>query len=137
MNEKPEKRVFLPIPPEVERNGKIVLDAAYKIHTALGPGLLESVYEACLAYEIRKTGVRVETQVAMPVIYEDVSVESGLRLDLLVAQCVIVEIKAVERLVPLHEAQLLTYLRISGLRLGFIINFNSLRLKEGIKRMIV
>ena len=77
-------RVFAPVPPEVERVGKIVLDAAFKVHTVLGPGLLESVYEACLAYEIRKTGLAIETQLALPVIYEDVKVDAGLRLDMLV-----------------------------------------------------
>jgi GxxExxY protein len=113
-----------------------VLDAAYKVHTALGPGLLESVYEACLAYEIRQGGLLAETQVAIPVIYADVRVDAGLRLDILVEKCVIVEIKAIEKMTPLHEAQLLTYLKISRLRLGFLINFNVLHLKDGIKRMV-
>jgi len=136
MIEKPKNTFYLPIPPEVEQIGKTVLDAAFKIHTALGPGLLESVYEGCLAYELTKSGADVETQVALPVLYEDVRIESGLRLDMLVDKSVIVEIKAVEKLIALHEAQLLTYLRISDLRLGYLINFNTLRLKDGIKRMV-
>ena len=115
MIEKQKNTIYLPIPPEVEQIGKTVLDAAFKIHTALGPGLLESVYEGCLAYEITKSGTDVETQVALPVLYENVRIESGLRLDMLIEKSVIVEIKAVEKLIALHEAQLLTYLRISDL----------------------
>jgi GxxExxY protein len=137
MIEKPKNKIYRPIPPEVERVGKVVLDAAYKVHTALGPGLLESVYEACLAYEINKNGIHVVTQVAIPIIYEEVKVESGLRLDMLVEKSLIVEIKAIEKMNPLYEAQLLTYLRITKLRLGFLINFNVLHLRDGIKRIVV
>jgi GxxExxY protein len=104
MLSQPKKIHYDPIPPDTERIGKIVLDAAYKIHTALGPGLLESVYEVCLAYEIRQSGLSAETQVAVPVVYEGVRVDAGLRLDILVEKCVIVEIKAVEKATPLHEA---------------------------------
>jgi len=131
------KRVFEPIPPDVERIGKAVLDAAFKVHTALGPGLLESVYETTLAYEIRKSGLSVETQVAMPIVYDNTKLESGLRLDMFVEKCVIVELKSVEKMNPVYEAQLMTYLRLSNVRLGFLINFNVPRLKEGIKRMVV
>ena len=130
-------KVFSPIPSETERIGKIVLDAAYRVHTALGPGLLESVYETCIAYEIRTNGLLVETQVAIPVTYKDVRLEGGLRLDFLVEKCVIVEIKAVETMNPVYEAQLLTYLRLTGIRLGFLINFTVSHLKDGIKRMVV
>lgn len=130
-------RGFAPIPPEVERVGKIVLDAAFKVHTALGPGLLESVYATCHAYEIRKSGLVVETQVAVPVTYDSVHLEGGLRLDLLVEKCVIVEVKAVETMNPVYEAQLLTCLRLTGVRLGFLINFTVPHLKDGIKRMVV
>jgi GxxExxY protein len=130
-------RVFLPIPPEVERIGKAVLDAAYRVHTTLGPGLLESVYETCLAFEIRDSGLLVETQVPVPVTYKDFQLEGGLRLDLLVEKCVIVEIKAVETMNPVYEAQLLTYLRLARIRLGFLINFTVPHLKDGIKRMVV
>lgn len=131
------KRVFEPIPPEVEKVGKAVLDAAFKVHTALGPGLFESVYETTLAYEIRKGGLLVETQVVMPIVYDNTKLESGLRLDMLVDKCVIVELKSVEKMNPVYEAQLMTYLRLSNVRLGFLINFNVPRLKEGIKRMVV
>jgi len=130
-------RVFVPIPAKVEQVGKAVLDAAYRVHTALGPGLLESVYEACLAYEIREGGYLVETQVTVPVIYKSVQVEDGLRLDLLVEKCVIVEVKAVETMNPVYEAQLLTYLRLTSVRIGFLINFTVPHLKNGIKRMVV
>lgn len=130
-------RVFASIPAEVERVGKAVLDAAYRVHTTLGPGLLESVYEACLAYEIRESGLLVETQGAVPVIYKKIRLEDGLRLDLLVEKCVIVEIKAVETMNPVYEAQLLTYLRLTGVRLGFLINFTVPHLKDSIKRMVV
>ena len=134
---RPQKRVYAPIPPEVEKVGKAVLDAAFKVHTALGPGLLESVYETTLAYEIRKGGLLVETQVEMPIVYDNVKLESGLRLDMFVKKCVIVELKSVEKMNPVYEAQLMTYLRLSNVRLGFLINFNVPRLKEGIKRMVV
>ena len=130
-------RPFKPIPLEVEAIGKKVLDAAYTVHTDLGPGLLESVYEACLAYELQKQDLKVETQAIVPVRYHDVFVETGLRLDLWVEKCVIVELKAVETMHPLYDAQLLTYLKITGCRLGFLINFNVKRLKEGVKRMIL
>ena len=130
-------RPFKPIPLEVEAIGKKVLDAAYTVHTDLGPGLLESVYEACLAYELQKQNLSVETQAIVPVRYQDVFVETGLRLDLWVEKSVIVELKAVETMHPLYDAQLLTYLKITGCRLGFLINFNVKRLKEGVKRMVL
>ena len=134
---RPPKRIYEPIPPEVERVGKAVLDAAFKVHTALGPGLLESVYDTTVAYEIRKGGLLVETQVAMPIIYDNTKLESGLRLDMLIEKSVIIELKSVEKMNPVYEAQLMTYLRLSNVRLGFPINFNVPRLKEGIKRMVI
>ena len=134
--EKPS-RPFQPIPLEVEAIGKKILDAAYTVHTALGPGLLESVYEACLAYELQKQNLKVETQAVVPVKYQDVYVETGLRLDVWVEKSVIVELKAVESMPPLCDAQLLTYLKITGCRLGFLINFNVKHLKDGIKRMVL
>jgi GxxExxY protein len=130
-------RLFKPIPLDVEAIGKKVLDAAYTVHSALGPGLLESVYEACAAYEIQKQQLKAETQVVVPVKYQSVSVETGLRLDIWVERAVIVECKAVERMNPLYEAQLLTYLKITGCRLGFLINFNVKHLKDGIKRIVL
>jgi GxxExxY protein len=129
--------LYRPVPLEVEQVGKVVLDAAYKVHSTLGPGLLESVYEACLAYEIRESGVAVQTQVALPIVYEKLKIESGLRLDLLAGGCVIAELKAVDVMYPVYQSQLLTYLKLSQLRLGFLINFNVTRLKNGITRMVV
>ena len=128
---------YAPIPPETERVGSIILDSAYKVHTALGPGLLESAYEACHAFEIRDNGLIVVTQVSLPVIYREVKVDAGFRIDMLVENCVIVEIKAVEKMNPIYEAQLLTYMKLSGIRLGYLINFNVAHLKDGIKRMVV
>ena len=131
------KQAFQPIAPEVEKIGKAVLDAAFKVHTALGPGLLESVYETTMAYEIRKNGLNVAAQVAVPIVYDGQNLESGLRLDMLVEKCVIVELKAVETMNPVYEAQIMTYLRLSKVRLGYLINFNVKHLKEGIKRFVV
>jgi GxxExxY protein len=130
------KKVFTPLPPEVEKVGKLVLDAAYRVHTALGPGLLETVYEACLDYEIRNSGLAVVTQPALPVVYHDVKVEAGLRPDMIIENCVIVELKAVEKMILLYQAQLMTYLKLTGLRLGYLINFNVPHLVEGIKRVV-
>ncbi len=128
---------FKPIPAEVEAIGKSVLDAAFKVHTALGPGLLESVYETACAYEIRKSGLRVATQVELPICYDGQQLESGFRLDMLVEKAVIVELKAVDEMNPVFAAQLMTYLRLSGVRLGYLINFNVAHLRHGIKRMVV
>jgi GxxExxY protein len=142
MQSKPRPASKLPgkvrplIPPETERVGRAVLDAAFKVHTALGPGLLESVYETACAYEIRKQGLTVASQVALPIHYDDQELGSGLRIDMLVEKCVIVELKAVEAMNPVFEAQLMTYLRLSGTRLGYLINFNVPHLKDGIKRMV-
>jgi len=114
----------------------IVLDCAIKVHTELGPGLLESVYEACLKYELQQAGLFVESQKQLPVIYRDVKLDCGFRLDLFVENKFIVEIKAVEALNDIHLAQIITYLKLSKCRLGFLLNFNVLRLKDGgIKRV--
>lgn len=131
------KKVFEPIAPHIEKIGKVILDAAFKVHTALGPGLLESVYETTMAYEVRKGGLLVATQVSLPIIYDGQQLESGFRLDMLVDKCVIVELKSVETMNPVYEAQIMTYLRLSGVRLGFLINFNVKHLKEGINRFVV
>jgi GxxExxY protein len=112
-----------------------IVDAAMKVHTGLGPGLLESAYEACLAHELRKRNLQVETQVALPVHYDGVDIELGYRIDLLVEGAVIVELKAVRELLPIHEAQLLSYLKLSRKKIGLLINFHVLRLKDGIKRL--
>jgi len=112
-----------------------VVDAAYRVHSALGPGLLESVYEVCLAHEIRQRGLSVDRQVSLPVKYDGIEVDAGLRLDLLVESSIVVEVKAVEELLPVHSAQVLTYLKLTGCRLGFLVNFNVPLIKNGIKRI--
>jgi GxxExxY protein len=113
-----------------------VVNAAVKIHKALGPGLLEGAYEACLKYELEKAGLRVQSQVPLPIVYEAVKLDVGYRLDLLVENLVIVELKAVEAILPVHEAQLLSYLKLSDKKAGLLINFHTQFLKQGIKRMV-
>ena len=115
---------------------KIVVDCAYKVHSSLGAGLLESSYEACLAYEINKRGLSVISQKALPQIYEEVKLEVGYRIDLLVEERLIVEVKAVESLHDVHLAQILTYLKLTDCRLGLLINFNVPLIKNGIRRVI-
>lgn len=116
-----------------EITGEIV-DSAMKVHSKLGPGLLESAYEDCLVYELRKRGLQVAPQVEMPLVYEEVRLDLGYRLDLLVENCVIVELKAVQEVKPIHEAQLLSYLKLSQKKVGLLINFQVDHLKDGIKR---
>jgi GxxExxY protein len=125
-----------PISGEVERVASAVIGAAIRVHTALGPGLLESVYEVCLCHELMRQGLRFERQVAFPVVYEGMRLETGLRLDLVVEGCVVVELKAVEKLLAIHDAQVLTYLKLSGIRVGLLMNFNVVRLKEGLHRFV-
>ena len=126
-----------PIPAETDRVAKQVVDAAFSVHSGLGPGLLESIYETCLAHELTKRDLKVERQVVLPIIYDSLRLNAGLRLDVVVADCVVVELKAVESLLPVHRAQLLTYLKLSGYRLGLIINFNVSVIKNGIVRMVL
>ena len=114
----------------------IVVDAAFKIHNSLGPGLFESVYEATLDFELRKRGLRVAQQVGLPVHYEEVKLELGFRVDLIVNDKVIIEVKSVEALAPVHKKQLLTYLRLMDLRLGLLINFHVELIKDGIQRVV-
>jgi GxxExxY protein len=125
------------LPRETERIAREVVDAAFAVHRTLGPGLLESVYEICLAHELSKRGHGVVKQAALPVVYDTIKLEAGYRIDLIVDEVVIVEVKAVEALAPVHEAQLLTYMRLSNRRLGLLINFNTALLKQGIRRMIL
>jgi len=113
-----------------------VITAAMKVHTALGPGLLESTYTVCLQHELRKAGFNSEAQVALPVVYDGVKLPLGYRIDLMVEDKVIVELKSVDGISPVHQAQLLSYLKLSGRSLGLLLNFNVLRLKDGIRRMV-
>ncbi len=114
-----------------------IIGAAIEVHRTLGPGLLESAYERCLIYELEKIGLRVESQKPLPLVYKGISIEQGYRLDLLVETKVIVELKTVERITDVHEAQILTYLKISGYKIGLLINFNVKILKYGIRRFAV
>ena len=116
--------------------GEQLLGCAIKVHTALGPGLLESTYEVCLAHELAQTGIKIERQVALPVIYGNVKLDAGYRIDLLVEDILIVELKVVEKLLPIHTAQMLSYLRLSKRKLGYLLNFNVIHMRDGIKRIV-
>ena len=135
MKEQDLKVPLGPIPAAIDQVAKHVVDAAFSVHSGLGPGLLESIYETCLAHELTKRDLKAERQVVLPVIYDSLRLDAALRLDVVVADCVVVELKAVESLLPVHRAQLLTYLKLSGYRLGLIINFNVPVIKNGIVRM--
>ena len=113
-----------------------ILKAAFKVHSALGPGLLESVYEAVLAYELRKDGLEVETQKPIPVLYDEVRLDLGFRLDIVVENKVVVELKSVENLLPVHHKQLLTYLKLANYKLGLLLNFNPVMLKDQFSRLV-
>ena len=115
---------------------KMVFEAGMKVHHTLGAGLLESAYEECLFFELQKSGLFVEKQKALPLVYEDVKLEAGYRVDLLVERKLVVEIKSVEALNDLHQAQILTYLKLSKCKLGLLINFNTVLFKNGVKRII-
>jgi GxxExxY protein len=127
---------FAPVSKEVQEVARIVVDAAIKVHTHLGPGLVESAYKSCLIKELRLRGVLVELEVPYPVVYEGEKLNCGYRADMVAGNSVIVEVKAVDAIHPIFEAQVLTYLKLSGLRLGLLLNFNVLRMKDGIRRFI-
>ncbi len=114
-----------------------VIGLAIEVHRALGPGLLESAYQECLCYELKTNGIAFARQVALPVVYKAVKLDCGYRMDLVVGDRLVVELKTVEKILPIHEAQLLTYLRPSGIRTGLLLNFNTSVLKDGIKRMVL
>jgi GxxExxY protein len=119
-----------------EQIGKDIVDCALVVHTELGPGLLESAYEACLAHELELRGYKVERQKPQPIEYKGLRIENGYRLDLCINECVIIELKAVEELHPIHKAQLLTYLKLSKTSLGYLINFNTTLIKQGLQRIV-
>lgn len=124
-------------PPQQDHAARQVVQSAYAVHVALGPGLLESVYEHCLVHELGLRGATVRRQVAVPITYKDAHLDAGLRMDLVVDDLVVVKVKAVEKLLPVHQAQVLTYLRLSRMRLGILVNFNVPLLKNGIHRLIL
>jgi GxxExxY protein len=115
----------------------VIVDAAIKVHRALEPGLLESAYQLCFAYELQRRGLKVNCEVPTPIIYEDIRIDTGYRVDMIVEDCVIVENKTVDLISPIHEAQLLTYLKLRDCHLGFILNWNVKLMKNGIKRMVL
>ena len=121
---------------ELNRLTEKIIGAAIEVHRHLGPGLLESAYETCLAYELQQLGLAVERQKALPLVYKEIRLDQGYRIDLLVDQQVIVELKVVEQITPVHEAQVLSYLRFSGCRIGLLLNFDVKLLKDGIRRFI-
>ena len=122
---------------EINQITHVILDSAYKVHTALGPGLLESAYQACLCYELKKKGFKVESEKPLPLVYEEVKLDCGYRIDLLVDNRVIIELKTVEQFTEVHQAQILTYMKLSKIKYGLLINFNVKSLKDGIKRFIL
>lgn len=124
-------------PVGVEEVASQIVDAAIKVHRALGPGLLESAYQHCLVYELRKRGLQIEQELVLPVVYDGHTIDAGYRIDVLVEGLVVVENKCVDQLLPIHEAQLLTYLKLRQCRLGFLLNWNVTLMKNGIKRMII
>lgn len=121
---------------EINRVTEQIIGAAIEVHSALGPGLLESAYEACLAHELTQRGLRVERQRPVPVVYKGVELDCGYRIDLLVEDAVVVELKAVEAFLPVHEAQVISYLKLSGHHVGLLINFNVVRLRDGLRRLV-
>ena len=128
---------YTPLSEREEEIGRAIVEAALRVHRALGPGLLEGVYEVCFCHELTKQGYQVRHQVLVPVIYDGMVFEETLRLDVLVDELAICELKAVDKMEPVFQAQLLSYLRLAGKRLGFLINFNVPTVKQGIKRMIL
>ncbi|MBN1521129.1 MAG: GxxExxY protein [Candidatus Aureabacteria bacterium] len=120
---------------EINQITKEIVDSAIAVHNELGPGLLESTYEACLVYELGKKGLKVEQQKALPITYKDIKLDCGYRIDILVDEKVIIELKSVEKLEPIHKAQVLSYLKLSGYKLGLLINFNVKLIKNGICRL--
>ncbi len=131
----PSKNEGAAEPRHLDELGRAIVDSALRVHTTLGPGLLETVYEECLAYELRVRGLAVQRQVILPIAYETLVIPSAYRIDIVVADEILVEVKAAEAMLPVHHAQLLTYLKLSKKRLGYLINFNVPLIKSGIKRM--
>ncbi len=121
---------------DIEEIARKIVDAALKVHTVLGPGLLESSYQKCMEYELRNYGLKVACEVMLPITYEKIKIDAGYRIDMIVEDSVIVENKTVDKLIPIHEAQLLTYLKLKSCKLGFLLNWNVPRMKDGIKRMV-
>lgn len=131
------KHKFEPIPEELDEIGRLIVDAAYTVHKNLGPGLLEKVYEVCFCHELSIRQLDYQRQIYIPIVYDNIEFDEGLRLDVLVEESVICELKAIETVNPVWEAQIISHLKLTGLRLGYLINFNVPRIKEGIRRFVV
>jgi GxxExxY protein len=121
---------------DIEEIASKIVNNAIKVHSVLGPGLLESAYQKCLAYELGKDGCKVECEVMLPIVYDAIKVDAGYRIDMIVGGSVLIENKTVEKLLPIHDAQLLTYLKLKNCKVGFLLNWNVTRMKNGIKRMV-
>lgn len=134
---KEHKEKFMSIDENVEKIGRMVIDAAYSVHINLGPGLLEKVYEVCFCHELTKRGLSYKRQVDIPIVYDGIEFSEGLRLDVIIEGCIICELKALENVNPVWEAQILSHLKLTGKRLGFLINFNVPRIKDGIRRFVM
>jgi GxxExxY protein len=132
-----KEKLFQSLDEELERIASKIVDSAYKVHSKLGPGLLEKVYEVCFCYELQKHGLYFQRQIDIPIVYDEIEFDEGLRLDVLVESRVICEIKALENVNPVWEAQILSHLSLTGNRLGFLINFNVPKIKNGIKRFVI
>jgi GxxExxY protein len=130
------KEAFDPLPESIERIAKLVVDAAYAVHYNLGPGLLEKVYEVCFCHELTKRGLSYKRQVDIPIVYDNLTFNEGLRLDVIVEDCIICELKALETVNPVWVAQILSHLKLTDKRLGFLINFNVSKIKYGIRRYV-
>ena len=122
---------------DIEEIGRIIVDSAIQVHRTVGPGLLESAYQKCLSHELTKRGLRVDCELLLPIEYDGMNIESGYRIDMLVDGSVIIENKTVDNILPLHEAQLLTYMRLRNVKLGYLLNWKVVLMKQGIKRMIL
>ncbi len=131
-----KNKKLIPLSDREEEIGKIIVNAAFKVHTALGPGLLEKIYEICFVHELKKAGLKAVRQIDIPVVYDSIIFEEGLRIDVFVEDLVICEIKAIEQVNPVWFAQVLSHLNLSDKRLGYLINFNVEKIKDGIKRII-
>jgi len=127
---------YAPIPEHLNEIGKKIVDAAYTVHKNLGPGLLEKVYEVCFCYELEKRGLKAERQIDLPIVYDNMTFQEGLRLDVLVDDEVICELKAVEEINPLWKAQIVSHLKLTNNRLGYLINFNVINIRDGINRIV-
>lgn len=133
---KVHKEGFKAIPESLEEIGRLIVDSAYAVHINLGPGLLEKVYEVCFCHELKKRGLSYQRQVNIPIVYDNIEFKEGLRLDVIVEDCIICELKALENVNPVWEAQIISHLKLTNNRLGYLINFNVPRIKNGIRRFV-